>query len=85
MALKVVWTETAFANLEDIVSYLSQTSPDTAERVGTAILDHIEILKSSPELALVIRKTLANESERSPRGNTGFCTESMNPGPSSKS
>jgi plasmid stabilization system protein ParE len=50
MAFKVVWADVAFANLEAIVSYLSQTSPDTAEKVGTAVLDHIEILKSFPRI-----------------------------------
>src|SRR5437764_803858 len=50
MAFKVVWTETAFADLEAIVNYLSQASPDTAEKVGTAILDHIEILKGFPRI-----------------------------------
>jgi plasmid stabilization system protein ParE len=38
----------ALVDLEDILAYSWANFPDTAERFGSAILNHLEILKSFP-------------------------------------
>jgi plasmid stabilization system protein ParE len=41
-------TESALADLEGILAYSWDKFPATAERFGTAILNHVDLLKSFP-------------------------------------
>ena len=50
MAYKVVWTESALADLELILEDMAQTSAEAASKLGNAILDHVEILPSFPRI-----------------------------------
>ena len=48
MDFKVDWTDPALADLGEIVAFIARDDPDAAERVGTAIIDHVEILRTFP-------------------------------------
>ena len=48
MDFRVILTEEAIADLQSILGYIADDNPFAAERVGTALLDHIETLKSFP-------------------------------------
>ena len=50
MEYAIVWTEPAVADLAHILTYLAERSPPGAERVRTAILDHVELLRRFPEV-----------------------------------
>lgn len=45
---KVIWSEAAIADLDDICSYIAQQDPQAAHRIGRGILEHVRILGSFP-------------------------------------
>lgn len=52
MDFKLIWTERALADLETIVRYYQQDqkSPNAAQKVGSAIVDHVDVLRSFPDI-----------------------------------
>jgi len=48
MDFKIIWSDAAIADLQDIWSYIAQHDPKAAERVGRGILAHVRILESFP-------------------------------------
>ena len=56
MDFKVVWTEPALIELEDLVRFIAADDPAAAVRVGDEILDHVELLKTFPEIGPVSRR-----------------------------
>ena len=48
MDFQIRITEAALADLEGIIAYSRANFPATAERLGNAILNHIELLRSFP-------------------------------------
>ncbi len=56
MDLQVVWAEPAVADLEAIVRYIAQSSPATAERVRSGILECVEILTRLPHIGPVYER-----------------------------
>lgn len=48
MDFKVVWSESAIADLHEICSYIAWDDAQAAERMGHGILDHVRILASFP-------------------------------------
>jgi plasmid stabilization system protein ParE len=48
MEFKVIWSEAAIGDLQDICSYIARDNPQAAERIGHGILDHVRILQSFP-------------------------------------
>lgn len=48
MDFEVAWTDPALADLHEIVAYISRDDPAAAQRVGNAIIDHVETLGSFP-------------------------------------
>ncbi len=48
MDFKVIWSDTAIADLHDISSYIARDDPQAAGRIGRGILDHVRILASFP-------------------------------------
>lgn len=48
MDFKIVWTESAISDLEQICQYISSDDRDAAQRVGRGILDHVKILETFP-------------------------------------
>lgn len=48
MDFKVIWSDAAIADLQEICAYLAQHDPQAAQRIGQGILDHVQILSSFP-------------------------------------
>lgn len=52
MDFKLIWTERALSDLEQVVRYYQedQKSPETAQRVGIEIVERVEVLKTFPDM-----------------------------------
>jgi plasmid stabilization system protein ParE len=52
MDFKLSWTERAVADLEEIVRYYQEVerSAEAAGKVGTAIIDRVEVLQTFPDI-----------------------------------
>ena len=48
MDFKVIWSDTAIADLHDTCSYIARHDPQAAGRLGRGFLDHVRILSSFP-------------------------------------
>ena len=48
MDFKIIWSDTAIADLEEIWAYLAERSPQAATRVGRGILAHVRVLANFP-------------------------------------
>ena len=48
MDFKVIWTDSAIADLEEICEYIASNDRTASRRVGRGILDHVKILESFP-------------------------------------
>jgi plasmid stabilization system protein ParE len=55
VAYKILFTEDALADLEIILDYICADNPGAAERFGTALLNHVEILQNFPRLGVPVR------------------------------
>jgi len=53
---EVVWTDPALTSLEEIHAYLAQFNPTAAERISSAIIERVELLKSVPKMGAVYPK-----------------------------
>ena len=56
MAHKILFSEDALLDLESILDFIGADKPDAAERFGTALLTHVELLQSFPRLGVPIPK-----------------------------
>ena len=56
MAYKILYTGEALADLEVILEYIRIDSPTAAERFGTALLNHIELLQNFPRPGVPVPK-----------------------------
>ena len=56
MDYKILFTEDALADLEIILDYIRSNNPEAAERFGTALLNHIELLQSFPRIGVPVPK-----------------------------
>jgi toxin ParE1/3/4 len=57
MDFKIVWTDPALNDLQDLVSHIAQDSPAVAERVGNEILARIDLLMNHPFMGAVYRRS----------------------------
>ncbi|MGO8764639.1 MAG: type II toxin-antitoxin system RelE/ParE family toxin [Limisphaerales bacterium] len=48
MDFKIIWTDSAVADLKEICDYISHDNPSASEKVGRGILLHIKILETFP-------------------------------------
>ncbi len=48
MDFKIVWSDAAIADFQDVWAYVAQHDPQAALRIGRGILDHVRILASFP-------------------------------------
>jgi toxin ParE1/3/4 len=53
MGFKVIWSDSAAAELEDICSYIAQDDPEAALRVARGIVAHTDLLASFPFIGRV--------------------------------
>ncbi|MEY2576856.1 MAG: toxin ParE1/3/4 [Verrucomicrobiota bacterium] len=56
MDRKLVWTETASADIEAIVRYIALHDPGAAGRVGFGIYDRAQILLEHPEAGTILEE-----------------------------
>jgi toxin ParE1/3/4 len=54
VAYKILFTEDALADLEDILDYIRRDSERAAENFGVAVLDHVELLSIFPHIGTTI-------------------------------
>ena len=55
MANKIIITDPALADLEEVMNWSVEKHPATSERFGTALLNHIELLKTFPLLGTPVK------------------------------
>ena len=55
MDFRLILAEEAIADLQSVLGYIADDNPVAAERVGNALLDHIETLKSFPMRGASVR------------------------------
>ena len=55
MDFKIRITEAALADLEEFLDYSWANFPDTAERFGNALLNHVDLLQRFPRLGAPVR------------------------------
>jgi plasmid stabilization system protein ParE len=54
VAYKILYSDDALVELEILINYIRADSPRSAERFGTALLNHIELLQEFPRLGLPV-------------------------------
>jgi plasmid stabilization system protein ParE len=55
MAFRVILTEPALADLEDIMNWSFDQYPNTSKRFGTALLNHVDLLERFPALGAPVK------------------------------
>lgn len=55
---KVIWTETAVQDLEDIARYIARDSPENARRVMKRLRESAEKLRNLPERGRIVPELL---------------------------
>ncbi len=48
MEYKIIWTEPALTDLNNIYAYIANENPDAAQKVGENILNHVDVLEKFP-------------------------------------
>jgi len=48
MDFKIIWSDAAIADLENIWAHIAQHDPEAATRVGRGILSHVRVLANFP-------------------------------------
>ncbi|MFZ0963679.1 MAG: type II toxin-antitoxin system RelE/ParE family toxin [Terriglobia bacterium] len=48
MDFKIIWSDAALADLQEVCSYVAQDDPQAAVRLGRGILDHVRVLATFP-------------------------------------
>ena len=64
MDFKVIWTESAIADLRDLCDYIARDNPQASEKTGRGILNHVKILETFPFIGPAY-----------PRGSSGMIRE----------
>ena len=54
MGYKILFTEDALVDLEIILDYIRSDNPEAANRFGTALLNHVELLQSFPRIGVLV-------------------------------
>ena len=59
MDFRLVFTDKALTEIEGIISHIAIDDADAAIRFGSAILDHMDLLKRFPQIGASIKKRAA--------------------------
>jgi toxin ParE1/3/4 len=54
MAFRIVWSETALADLRDLVRYIARDDPQVARRFGDLIITKVQSLKTFPRIGRIV-------------------------------
>ncbi len=52
MVFQILYTESALADLEEVCARSWEQHPESGERFATALFNHVELLKSYPNLGM---------------------------------
>jgi toxin ParE1/3/4 len=64
MDFKIIWSESAIADLRDICGYIARDNPQASGKTGRGILNHVKILEAFPFIGPTY-----------PRGSSGMIRE----------
>jgi len=53
---RLLFTQRALNYLADIIGHIAEDDPETAERFGNSLLDHVELLTRFPRMGSTIRR-----------------------------
>ena len=56
MAYEILFTEDALVDLEIVLDYIRADNPAAAHRFGTALLNHVEILRDFPRIGVPVHE-----------------------------
>jgi plasmid stabilization system protein ParE len=56
VAYRILYTEDALEDLQAVLDYIVFDNPQAAERFGTALLNHVDLLRSFPRLGAPVPK-----------------------------
>lgn len=56
MDYRLLYSETALAELSEILGYIAEDDGEAAENFGNSLIDHIELLKQFPRLGPIVKK-----------------------------
>lgn len=59
---KVIWSDGALSDLNDILDFLSKTSPTYAQRIVNRIADRVEILETHTKVGRIVPKAIMKTS-----------------------
>ena len=48
MDCKIIWSDAAIADLQDLCAYIARHDPQAAQRMGRGLLDHVQVLAAFP-------------------------------------
>jgi toxin ParE1/3/4 len=54
---EIIWSEPAIEDVEAIVSFIGEKSPDTARQIGQGIFAHVRNLRSFPSIGPIYRSS----------------------------
>ncbi len=52
--VKLLWSQRAVADLDEIIAYLAQDSPAAARNFATKIIDAVEVIATFPEVGRIV-------------------------------
>jgi plasmid stabilization system protein ParE len=56
MAFKIIYTESALADLEAILDYILVDNPAAASRFGNDLLNHVDLLAAFPHIGSPVKR-----------------------------
>jgi len=56
MDYRLLFTQRALTDLAELISHIAEDDGEAAERFGSSLLDHVELLSRFPRMGGVIRK-----------------------------
>ena len=56
MDFRLLYSQRALNDLEEIIGYIAEDDADSAARFGDSLLDHLELLEKFPRIGTPIRK-----------------------------
>lgn len=56
MDFRILFTQRALNDLAEIIGHIAEDDAEAAERFGTSLLDHVELLTRFPRMGGTIRK-----------------------------
>jgi plasmid stabilization system protein ParE len=62
MGFKIIWSDAAVADLEEVCSYIAQDDPEATNGVAQGILDHVDIPVHRPYISARFKRYASSHS-----------------------